>query len=138
MDESGGGKVACDPTANLTVTMLSDEFSGEKRPSAGAKPLTPSTTLNIEMKALKVGSSTEGCDANPAPHLPVVPSLLERAAAEGASAFHDTGSTESTIGSTKARWKLSDFDIGRALGKGRFGWQLLLHVISSNLRQLGC
>lgn len=52
-----------------------------------------------------------------------VPDINPAAAGAGvpSSAFSDTGSSENAESGASKRWTLTDFDIGRALGKGRFG-----------------
>jgi hypothetical protein len=96
-------------------------------PMATTSPLTPSLSQNVEMKTFKreACSSDDGSRGTSPTRFSEtegdVPKLAPVLSASVGTGFTDVGSSEVTESSTRTRWQLSDFDIGRPLGKGRFG-----------------
>lgn len=114
------------PLGSSSTRPLGATSSGSKpelgpKPSAGVRPQQTASTVRSQPVKPQVQSSSA---AKPAPtsSKPQAPAEHKPAAStEQSSGLEGIGGSLGGSGGKTHRWKLEDFDIGRPLGKGKFG-----------------
>ena len=99
-------KTSQQPSTSCQSSSAADSATGPPRGGGVSKAATASTTASTSQN----GASSTSCSTS-------TTSSKTTTASAGASSSGQTG----PIGGAGQRWKLDDFDIGRPLGKGKFG-----------------